>query len=312
LTLDDVTNGAVAAIATYPKIGAFLDERRIRESTEANWPDAPAPLVFWLWMSQSDLLGRIATEPLVRGLEGALRAFEDGRWVKGDWRSRIVKLLPPKSASGFDHYLNFRSALFELNLALRLVCNSVVEVQPDGPERGCDLLVRDSNQPIVEVEAYAPAKGVREMYQQQLVDQWDALVSGKAIEMFDSASTPEDISLSPNAIVDALDDYFKLGNFALKRQQLAAARNPSLIAIRAFGLTANLAEIATTPGAREFAARMDPAVWGELPDSCLGFLFSLQGDAPSPASPMATVFAPGRRPDERVTAYLQRCGALHK
>lgn len=299
-------------LSQLPELSKHLDRRRITASTESNWPSAPAPLVFWLWMSQSDLLGRLATEPLVRGLDGALRAFEDGRWVTGDWRSRIVKLLPPTSASGFDHYLNFRSALFELNLALRLVCNSVVEVQPDGPERGCDLLVRDSNEPIGEVEAYAPAKGVREMYQRQLVDQWDALVSGKAIEVFDSASTPEDISLSPNAIVDALDDYFKLGNFAFKRQQLAAARNPSLIAIRAFGLTANLAEIATTPGAREFAARMDPAVWGELPDSCLGFLFSLQGDAPSPASPIAAVFAPGRRPDERLTAYLQRCGALHK
>jgi hypothetical protein len=117
-------------------------------------------------MSQSDLLGRIETEPLVRGPEGALRAFEDGHWVK----SSCATL----------------SCRFNLTV----------------PKGGCDLLVRDSDRPIVEVEAYAPAKGVREIYQRQLVDRWDALVSDNAIDSFDPASTPEHISLSPNAIVD--------------------------------------------------------------------------------------------------------------
>jgi len=130
--------------------------------------------------------------------------------------------------------------------------------------------------------------------------------------MFESASTPERITLSPTAVVDELNDYFKLGDFAFKRKQLAAARNPSLIAIRAYGLTGNLAEIATTPRARQLAAKMDHAVWDELSGSCLGFLFSLQGDAPSVASPLAAVLAPGRTPTARVAAYFRRCGAMHR
>jgi len=183
LTLDDVTNGAVAAIATYPKIGAFLDERRIRESTEANWPDAPAPLVFWLWMSQSELLGRIPTAALLAGLEGLLTALEVGTWVTGDWRGRVKKLVPPRDKSDFDHYSNFRSALFELNLSVRLVCSSTVTIQPDGPTRGCDLLIADANGPVAEVEAYAPQRGVRETYNQELVTNWSMLVGGDPLDL---------------------------------------------------------------------------------------------------------------------------------
>jgi hypothetical protein len=313
LTLDDVTSGAVAALATYPKIGSFLDEHRIKVSTEANWPDAPAPLVFWLWMSQSELLGRIPTASLLAGLEGMLRALEVDKWVTGDWRGRFKKLVPPRDKSGFDHYSNFRSALFELNLSFRLVCSSAVTIQPDGPTRGCDLLIGDTNGPVAEVEVYAPQRGVREMYNQELVTNWSMLVGGDPVDLLASESDEAvRSSLNSTAVVDALDDFLKVGNFANKRKQLAAAQHPSLLAIRAFGLTTNLAEVATTPRARDFAGRIDPMAWDELPDSCLGLLFSLQGDIVNMGSPLAAVISPNRQLPRSIGEYLRRCGALHE
>jgi hypothetical protein len=151
------------------------------------------------------------------------------------------------------------------------------------------------------------------MYNQELVTNWSMLVGGDPRDLAPSESDEaERSSLNPTAVGDALDDFLKVGNFANKRQQLAAAQHPSLLAIRAFGLTNDLAEVATTPNARDFAGRIDPMAWGELPDSCLGLLFSLQGDVVSTGSPLAAVIAPNRRLPRSIGEYLWRCGALHE
>lgn len=307
-TKDEVIAGAQHKLAELQVLSKYLDPSRIAKSTDANWPKAPAPLVFWLWMSQSELIGQLATTPLLDSLEAMLVALDQRRWVTGAWRERLEKLLPPTKESGFDHYSGFRSALFELNLAFRLVAGDAnVLIQPDGPDRACDLLVSDSAGPFLEVEYYAPQKGVRDMYQSQLVEAWDALVTGSGFPIV----TLEPAITSSNAVVEALDDYLKVGNFPDKRQQLAAAKHPSLLAIRGYGLKPNIAEVLTTPKARDFASTIDPAAWSELPSSCLGLLYCLQADALSLTSPMAAVIPIDRQPSERITAYLKRCGALH-
>jgi hypothetical protein len=52
--------------------------------------------------------------------------------------------------------------------------------------------------------------------------------------------------------------------------------------------------------------------WEELPDSCLGLLFSLQGDIVSPGSALAAIISPNRQLPNSIGEYLRRCGALHE
>lgn len=311
---DAVVDGALATRVQYPNLLKEVTANRINRSVRVNWPNVPPPLSFWLWMAGTDLTGRFGASECLLGLETILEIAKQDRWITGSWRSRFKKLIPPSKQAGFDHYSNFRGALFELNLAARLINATVIEVRPDGQAPACDLWVRRSGRVLVEVEALAPEKGLRQQYESELVQDWRALVIGGPPDTNArpdaSQSGVRRITRDPEAMIKAVRNLIMTSNFSSKLAQLSSATHPALLAIRAYGVTADLTDVLVTPSGQILSDALSPDVWSQLPRECYGLIVCFQGDALKLASPMLFVPSPQARLDDVSWDYLASLGAI--
>ena len=124
--------------------------------------------------------------------------------LRGAWRERVRKLIPPRRPAGFDHYSGFVSSLFELILSVRLLATGFnIELRPDSSSPAGDLEVTSEEGRIVDVEAYAPQKGLQNQYAATVIDPWADLVSGTDAGVLHSTPVTR-VSIDPSAASGAV------------------------------------------------------------------------------------------------------------
>ena len=313
LIQEEVAETALTTLHRYPYLDQRVPDDIIRQSLESTWPDPPAPLIYWLWVAGADVVDHQAAEVCVESLERILAMLQNSDIVRGAWPSRIGKLIPPRRRATFDHLAEFRSSLFELIAAYRLIAKDTkVVLESDGGPPGCDLTVVFRSKPLLGVEVYAPQKGARDWYEETIAQPWRALV-GDTVSV-EAITGVQDISLL-DAASQALRNVLTDSNFQRqKAKQLAAGELPTLLMIRGYGLTKRLEEIVTTPTATELARRLGKEAWSCLPQQCggivLGFLGDVVQDVIRRQSPTMFVPAPNRVLADEVWEYLRRTGTL--
>jgi hypothetical protein len=322
LSPDAVVTGAIEILADYPYLAAALPERRIRTSVEATWPDPPHPLIFWLYVAASSgLVGSGAARACVSSLEAIVALLKTTTFVSGAWQSRFSRLLPKPRAATYDDGTEFRSALFELIGAFRLVTTgTAVQLQGGGPTPSCDLLIGSAGTPFVGVEVYCPQKGAEAWYRDSVQQPWQSLISGDPLRIEDVEPAPGrvvDISMAPDAVGQALSRVLTDSNFQdQKARQLAAGDLPTLLMIRAYGLTRRFEELITAESSLALAGEIGAEAWARLPDQCNGILVAFLGDVLQDvvrrASPVAFVPSPRATISDAVWACLSDAGTLSK
>lgn len=274
----EVVDQATKACTAYLRISRILPPATIARSVSETWPDPPPPLVFWLWVAGSDLIGRETAEAYLKGFELMLALFEDRRFVGGSWQTRVKKVLPPRGAATFDHYRTLRSTLFEVLLACRLLVRDCqVQLESDNGPSFCDMTVKVHGSPIVRFEAYGPQRGLESWYEDGVLRPWREVALAESAPEARGPAV-RDISIDPDAFVKALASILTNSNFTPKAKQLSAGGLPTILAVRAYGLTERLEEVVTIPHVMELARRLGDQAWSCLPSQGQGILVSLLGD----------------------------------
>ena len=166
------------------------------------------------------------------------------------------------------------------------------------------------------VELYGPQKGVRQWYEQEIAEPWGYLVRGGK-EPRPEQDGVVDMSIALDAAVLAVSNILTDSNFQeQKAKQLGQGPLPTLLMIRAYGLTSRFEELVTVPTATVLAERIPNDAWACLPERCQGLLLAFLGDVVQDVvrrqSPMMFVPASGRPIEQGLWEFLTATGALTK
>lgn len=314
-TLEGVIDTATQALKHFPRLRTRVRDEVVQRSVRGAWPEPPPPLLFLLFVAGSDLRGREGAEIVLTSLDQILALVERTDAVSGAWQSRVNRLLPPRKGGDFlDHYANFQSALFELVLAFRLLARETkVTLQGEGVVTVCDLGISRRGQALLGVEAYAPRKWSDEIYERQVASPWRVLLGESPAAPVEPSRPVRDPSTNLHAVAEALSDILTSSNFEVKRRQLASGNQPTLLAVRGYGLTRRAAELAVVAPPLELAGRIRKEAWERLPSRCLGLLLSYLGDVlkvNGRPSPVAFIPAPGRVLPSAMWDYLDSADML--
>jgi hypothetical protein len=122
-----------------------------------------------------------------------------------------------------------------------------------------------------------------------------------------------DMSMDPAAVVKALRSFVALGEIRSKLNQLAGGEAPSILAIRAYGLTERFEDLVTTPHAMDLRGFLGDDTWARLPARCKGIFLAFLGDIIDPGRrrpPVMFIPAPNRPLTAELWQYFQSIDVL--
>lgn len=317
MELDDVIRTALSSLSRFKYLQAQISAETVERSIRATWPNPPAPLAFWLWVAGSDVIGHDGAEAAVASVDTVIGLLTHHDVVFGAWQSRINRLAPPTKGDGWgEHYRDFRAIWFELLLAFRLVTGStkIRLNREQRDQRTCDLTVlAAASRALALIEAYAPSKETDDWYEQTVADPWRALVRGDDPPL--TASPPSDfvdLTMDREATSKALARVLTTTNFKKQKyEQLSATEAPTILAVRGYGMTRSLHELATVAPPLELARQMGEEAWECLPEQCVGILLCMLGDVLKTNSPpVAFIPAPGKTLSRELLEFFDATNTL--